>query len=222
MDYSNVSVILRWHTENPLRAVCEAAGITMKRDFNFKDIVESKKMIKRLLDMKHTSVLEHVVFGFFIDGASRAFLAQITRHRICSYTSGSQHYQDHENFSYLYPNGISENGKKRFDRLMNQVNEEYAILKGEGLDISEARMLLPNSCCNKLLMTINARSLVNLFELRLCNRNVMEMRIVVHKIYDLAVNAFPELFEFVGPSCFAFKKCNQGHMKCKKGYWEKV
>tara|TARA_B100001964_G_C14237440_1_gene603194 strand:+ start:1216 stop:1884 length:669 start_codon:yes stop_codon:yes gene_type:complete len=222
MDYNDVRVTLRWHTQNPIKVVCEAAGITMKRNFDFKDVVESKKMIARLLTMKHTSVFEHVVFGFFIDGASRAFLAQVTRHRMCSYTSGSQHYQDHQNFSYLYPNGLSENGKKRFDELVRKINEEYTVMKNAGLDISEARMLLPNACCNKLLVTINARSLVNLFELRLCNRNVMEMRIVVHKIYNLVMAVFPELFGFVGPSCFMDKKCNQGSMKCEKGYWEKV
>ena len=83
MDYNDVRVTLRWHTQNPIKVVCEAAGITMKRNFDFKDVVESKKMIARLLTMKHTSVFEHVVFGFFIDGASRTFLAQVTRHRMC-------------------------------------------------------------------------------------------------------------------------------------------
>ena len=40
----------------------------------------------------HRSVLEHASFTFEIEGVSRALLAQLTRHRVASFSVESQRY----------------------------------------------------------------------------------------------------------------------------------
>ena len=42
--------------------------------------------------MGHLSPIEHASFSFGIEGVSRALLAQITRHRIASFSVQSQRY----------------------------------------------------------------------------------------------------------------------------------
>lgn len=53
---------------------------------------QAAKFIRQIKRSGHTSVLEHASFTFGIDGVSRSLLAQITRHRIASFSVQSQRY----------------------------------------------------------------------------------------------------------------------------------
>ena len=53
---------------------------------------DQSKFLKRLMDMGHQSPVEHASFTFGIEGVSRSLLAQITRHRIASFSVQSQRY----------------------------------------------------------------------------------------------------------------------------------
>ena len=46
--------------------------------------------LERLMDLSHLSPIEHASFTFGIEGVSRSLLAQITRHRIASFSVKSQ------------------------------------------------------------------------------------------------------------------------------------
>lgn len=48
--------------------------------------------LERLMDLSHLSPIEHASFTFGIEGVSRSLLAQITRHRIASFSVKSQRY----------------------------------------------------------------------------------------------------------------------------------
>lgn len=207
--YQSIKVELIRCTEKPLELIKEACKVYMKKD-NINDDI-----CKRLIDMNHTSVFEHVVFTFKISGASRAFLAQITRHRIGSFSSGSQHYQ-------LYTDSDSVMGLEIYQDEdvaihLCAANALYKRLISEGVPREEARMILPNCMVNDLVWTVNARSLINFLNLRLCSRNVYEMRVVAHQVWFLAMIKFPEIFDFVGPDCL-MSKCRQGNMRCKDGF----
>lgn len=215
-----ITVELLQATSNPLRVICEAAKLTMMRGFKGFDEglpQNSPSMPHKILGMNHTSVFEHVVLQFAIRGASRAFLAQLTRHRIASYTSGSQHYQDLREFQYVRPLGLKD--FEKYDKFMACVDDYYRYLRDiEGLAKEEARYILPNACRNDLEVTINARSLINLLNLRCCNRNVFEMRWVACKMLSEARVYFPELFDHIGPDCL-MGGCRQGSMMCKDKYF---
>ena len=82
----------------------------------------------------------------------------------------------------------------------------------------EARQILPNACAVNIIWTVNARSLLNFFEQRLCKRNVAEMQIVAKKIYDVVEAYWPEFAECCGPYCYPSGQCNQRHMSCGEPY----
>lgn len=60
---------------------------------------------------------EHASFTFAIEGVSRALLAQITRHRIASYSVQSQRYVRLDQFEYITPPEVArdEQAREAFD-----------------------------------------------------------------------------------------------------------
>jgi len=212
--YSDIKVSLIKSDDNYLDILSLAANITMKKDF--KDFNKDKihKTIKFMLDADHTSVFEHINYTFLIEGASRSYLAQQTRHRIASYTSGSQHYQNYEDYSANVIDSLDPQLKKLYKESIERSIDDYKMLMELGMKKYEARQVLPNGMQNNLMITINARSLINLFRLRLCYRATEEIRVVTTKMYNLCLNHFPELFQYIGPPCVMSNKCNQGKMTC--------
>ncbi|MBQ2324852.1 MAG: FAD-dependent thymidylate synthase, partial [Clostridia bacterium] len=57
---------------------------------------KTEKFLNMLGDLGHASPFEHVSITFGIEGVSRAVLAQITRHRIASFSVQSQRYVNKE------------------------------------------------------------------------------------------------------------------------------
>lgn len=199
----------------------------------FEDLYEElegqdQNLIDNIIDMDHQSITEHGGFTFLLEGVSRTFLAQTTRHRIASYTSKSQQYQDHSEFPYLVPDGIKHAGLhvvQAYHNFMKASNEFYEqLIKNYGVDKDEARYVLPNACRVNLVITCNTRSLYNYFLQRCCRRNTIEMSFVARKMLRLLVTPnisgydYKWLFHKAGPACLRFGKCNQGHKTCGKPY----
>ncbi len=64
---------------------------------------KTESFLKILSDLGHESPVEHASFTFGIEGVSRALLAQITRHRIASFSVQSQRYVSKLDFEYVTP-----------------------------------------------------------------------------------------------------------------------
>ena len=62
--------------------------------------------LRHALESGHTSVLEHAVYTFKIEGLSRAALAQLTRHRLASFDVQSQRYVKLDNPELVIPESI--------------------------------------------------------------------------------------------------------------------
>jgi len=222
LPYTAASLELMQVTPRPEEMVSLALRMTMKTDLDSKSPKVDGKLCRYLLDANHTSVLEHVVYTFLIRNVSRSFLAQITRHRMASYTSGSQHYQNYSDYPcIIHPGFIEDESAKEFMNLsLTNSYEEYGyLIREHGVPVYEARQLLPNAAATNLLWTINARSLVNFLNLRLCYRNVDEMQLFAEQALSWARQHFPSLFNNVGPQCF-MDRCKQGKMQCKRGPWK--
>lgn len=85
------------------------------------------KFIRKILSSGHHSVLEHVSFTFSIEGVSRSLLAQITRHRIASFSVQSQRYVDMANAPICAPKMIKDNphALRVFEDLMDETHRAY-------------------------------------------------------------------------------------------------
>lgn len=202
---------------------------------------KTAEFVDRLMALGHESPMEHVSFTFGIEGVSRALLAQITRHRIASYSVQSQRYVREKMFEYVLPPEIEQvpEAKEIFIQAMEEDQKHYeeltAILKEKhlkemlesGMDektalgaaekkaIEDARFVLPNACTTKIMMTMNARSLMNFFHHRCCNRAQWEIRELAEEMFKLCYAVAPNLFRNAGPKC-ASGRCPEGKMSCGK------
>jgi len=187
---------------------------------------DQTKYLTKLTDMGHLSPIEHASFTFGIEGVSRTLLAQITRHRIASFSVQSQRYValggDDAGFDYIVPPAIAALGEEelaeyhRQMELMDKWYQEWRVKLGGGKASNEdARFVLPNAAATRIVMTMNARELIHFLSLRCCNRAQWEIREVAWKMLELAYEATPSLFSNAGPSCLS-GKCPEGKMTCGK------
>ena len=101
-EQKKLKVILIRHTPSPEETVALAAKLCYSKAAieNLKEKIsqnDQSAFIEKLMKMGHESVLEHVSFTFGIEGVSRVLLAQLTRHRIASFSVQSQRYVSYEN-----------------------------------------------------------------------------------------------------------------------------
>ncbi len=184
---------------------------------------DNSKFIAKLTDMGHLSPIEHASFTFSIEGVSRSFLAQMTRHRIASFSVRSQRYVSEDAFNYVVPPAIEELGPAAVARFVGQMDTimdwyrdwQGALGRGERSN-EDARFVLPNACETKMVVTMNARELMHFFELRCCNRAQWEIRSVAWLMLREVMKVAPNLFKDCGPGCLR-GACPEGAKSCGKG-----
>ncbi|MDY3118138.1 MAG: FAD-dependent thymidylate synthase [Peptoniphilus sp.] len=203
--------------------------------------VEIERFVAMLADMGHASPMEHVSFTFAIEGVSRVLTHQLVRHRLASYSQQSQRYVRLDRFEYVIPKAIErdEAAKARFVQSMQEahrayedlteqlkavyvkelteagVEEKKAARQAEKRAIEDARYVLPNACETKIVVTMNARSLMHFFTMRLCNRAQWEIREMALAMLKEVKAVAPEIFKQAGPACVT-GPCPEGAMTCGK------
>ena len=241
-----MKVTLIAHTPEPEKTLACAAKLCYSAstiDTVREGLTEEKTaaFVDMLAEIGHESPIEHASFTFGVEGVSRALLAQLTRHRIASFSVQSQRYVREASFEYVLPPEIASipEAAEDYHRAMAEDQAHYealtALLKAkhlktflaEGMDeksanraaekkaIEDARFVLPNACETKLMVTMNARSLMNFFRHRCCNRAQWEIQELANKMLALCVSVAPNLFKNAGPACVG-GACPEGKMTCGK------
>ena len=128
-----MKVSLISHTIEPEKVVATAAKLCYSNSratelFDSISPNEASKFIQKLAEMGHQSPLEHASFTFAIEEVSRSLLAQITRHRIASFSVQSQRYVDmSDKFEPILPKDmmLDEEVKSKFDEIMESISGNY-------------------------------------------------------------------------------------------------
>lgn len=79
--------------------------------------------------------------------------------------------------------------------------------------IEDARFVFPNACATTMIFTMNARTLMNFFHHRCCDRAQWEIRGMANEMLRLVQKACPTLFKWAGASCVK-GVCPEGKMSC--------
>ena len=200
-----------------------------------------ESFLSLLMDLNHESPIEHISFTFGIEGVSRTLTHQLVRHRIASFSQQSQRYVKLEQFEYIIPPNISSNKsakelfikameddqkyyneiteilfQEHYNKYINQgFSEKESKNKAEKESIEDARYIFPNACETKIVITMNARSLLNFFNLRCCNRAQWEIRSLATSMLKEVRKVYPILFKNAGPRCVN-GPCPEGKMSCGK------
>jgi len=231
MDQIKIEIIQKPNVD-PIKFVANSTRLNFKTNDDFfinsnlnnhddKDL----NIITNLIKCKH-SPLEHCSYSILISGASRAFLAQVTRSRIgISYSSGSQHYSNWKKPDFVVPIEIFEKCEelnsieplKDFFNICNKAHDVYQEMQNQyKLTHDVTRAVTPQAMRNNLLITANIRTLLNLIALRICFRNTTEIRYITYKIREALVKECPEIFKLSGPNCFCTGKCSESKLTCGK------
>ncbi len=237
-------VTLMFYTPEPEKAVAAAAKLCyssadIEKTADGLTPEKTASYVRMIAELGHASTLEHASFTFGIEGVSRAFLAQVTRHRIASFSVKSQRYVGESGFSYVVPPEIEaipeakaeflaamEEDRRHYDRLSALLTEKHrrdlvlagedektALSRAKKMSNEDARFVLPNACETQMICTMNARELLHFFSLRCCSRAQWEIRGVANEMLRLAKKAAPDLFRLAGPGCVR-GACPEGKMCC--------
>lgn len=205
-----LKVVLLAHSPDPERLVATAARncysprdvATIDSNWTEEDV---KKMVARVRDAGHLSTFEHTMFTFGVSGVSRALTHQLVRHRHMSFEQKSQRYITLKggHFEYITPPSITARPeiKAKFDSLMRQISEFYSEAVAAGTPAEDARFALPNAAETQIVVTANARALLDFFTLRTCNNAQWEIRELAFAMLRLAKKAAPDLFIRAGATC---------------------
>ncbi len=177
---------------------------------------QAEKLVNKLVAMGHFSTLEHVTFTFAIEGVSRVLSHQLVRHRIASYSQQSQRYVKEHDFATIMPPTVAARPEAaaKFEALMKKIRDLYDEFIEEGIPAEDARYILPNATETKLVCTFNARSLLNFFSLRCCNRAQWEIRRLANLMLKECKKVAPAIFAEAGPTCVSQGICREGAMSC--------
>lgn len=227
MPRSALKVELVAHTPDPERLVAMAARLCyssatieglaarVERD-------DQSAFIGGVIDSGHLAVIEHASFTFGVEGVSRTLLAQVTRHRVASFSVQSQRYVSKEKgFDYILPPSIEALGAEavaEYEQQMRTMHGWYrqwqARLGGKGeASNQDARFVLPGACETRMVFTMNARELLHFFALRCCNRAQWEIRAMADAMLALVYPIAPSIFEGAGPGCIN-GSCPEGKRSC--------
>lgn len=216
-----MNVTLMGHTPQPERTVAMAARLcysptgAAELATNMSEH-QVDSLVEKIADLEHLSTFEHVSFSFAIEGVSRVLTHQLVRHRIASYSQQSQRYVKERDFEYIIPPAIAANAMaiERFEKLMNTIRDTYNELVELGIHQEDARYVLANATETKIVVTMNARSLLHFFKLRCCTRAQWEIRQLANLMREEVRKVAPQLFKKAGPTCETDDYCSEGNMTC--------
>lgn len=209
------------HTPDPQRMVAMSARLCYspvgaEELSENMSVAQVESLLAKIVEMEHLSTLEHVSFTFAIEGISRVLTHQLVRHRIASYSQQSQRYVSEHEFEYIMPPTIGANpsAKEKFEQLMGTIRSTYDELIALGVHKEDARYCLANATETKIVVTMNARTLLHFFELRCCARAQWEIRHLAELMLAEVRGVAPLLFKKAGPTCVTSNYCGEGNLSC--------
>lgn len=205
--------------ENPLKTIYTACRTCYSADYPiniWENAPSEEKMlnlVKKVLASGHHSTIEHCHYVYSISGVSRACTHQLVRHRHMSFSQKSQRYvTEKSQFEYIVPPTIKDPELvNEYNEFMVKISNFYAKLIEKGIPAEDARFILPNGATSSLISSLNLREMIHLANLRLCTNAQHEIRKLVKKMCDLAIEKDPWLSEYLVPKCEANGHCDEIH-----------
>jgi len=158
------------------------------------------------------SCIEHATFNFAIWNISRSCSHELVRHRIASYSELSQRYVDSSDVAFIVPPAIQELAKtdeeayrawvehcersrQLYEELTGKLSEMYGDIESKLERRKKARQaarsVLPNATETRIVVSMNARAVRHLIELRANPAADVEIRALAVKVYRILQDKAP-------------------------------
>jgi thymidylate synthase (FAD) len=185
----------------------ERACRTCYLSFNRYDPPKStEELIKKVIQKRHHSVLEHASATFRIKGGSRVFTHELVRHRLMSPSQESQRYvcyadkpgrKKTRDFDFITPPSfVSENYDfvDKYNKQVEQCYQLYEEMLDAGIPPEDARYILPNATTSEIVITSNFRELRHFFWVRTNERAHWEIRQIAIEMLKIMKKEAPIVF----------------------------
>lgn len=133
----------------------QAARICYKSKRNSEQ--ERIKLIQKLIERGHESVLEHASATFHIV-TDRGISHELVRHRLASFSQESTRYIRYNKIQYI--DNIASK------KVLAAIGKDYKKMLDSGARPGDARCILPNCLKTELIMTANFREWRHVIKLR--------------------------------------------------------
>ena len=161
------------------------------------DVEALKRVLaQRGLGFDPEAMMDHVVYMFEIEDCSRVTTHQLVRHRAVSYDQESQRFSAATREGIVTPPNIQSNeaAYRAYDEALKSVYSAYEKMVAAGVPKEDARYILPSAIKTKLVMTLNARSLMHMVWQRTALQAQWEIRELATTLHGLAKDATPEIW----------------------------
>jgi thymidylate synthase (FAD) len=172
---------------------------------------DSEEYLCNILSSGHGSVLEHANYSFIFDNVSRVFTHEMVRHRAgVAVSQESLRFVLLTDIPFWFPEW-ARNDKDLMNRsitLLHHMEEhqnwmsEHFNLDNGSVPFSEKkhktsfmRRFAPEGVATGMLCTINVRALRHIIAMRTALAAEEEIRIVMDKVAELAIEAAPNLMQ---------------------------
>lgn len=204
---------------------------TINNMSDFESLLErsyTDEFVKTLCDLPHPTLQKFGVINIAIVGASRRFLAQITRHQNeVKFMSGSLQYSDYSDqaqFTVPYEITVADAKsnsavccvtddwhKKKYIAACEYAMNEYKELAAT-VGNDAAGYAAPQGLRNVLLISATPFQWKHMISQRTCHRNTLETQYVMLRVWEELYRLSP-MFADCGPTCI-YGDCLEGKMRC--------
>lgn len=179
------------------------AGLMCTNNFDKSNDFEKNKFLLNMVNEKHYSVIEHLSYSFVVRNISRALLQELARHRLVSLSVLSTRWalkKITKDIEVHYPVYVPATVQQT--NILNEldaISEKLFNLIGEaaasGMPNDILKYYIQESLCTSLVLTVNARELIHIFELRTSKRALKEFRILCYSLFESLPEDHKFLFE---------------------------
>lgn len=182
----------------------------------------SNDTVTAISKLPHPTIQKFAVITVAIVGASRRFLAQITRHQNeVKFMSASLQYSNYAGQAdFAVPYEILTAPKAIQEMYLESCKSDmdcYEELCAAGIGHDAAGYVTPQGLRNVLIISATPYQWKHIIGQRVCRRNTDETRIVLLKIWQELFSLSQVLFapDLTGPFCQR-DQCLEGKMSCKE------
>jgi len=208
---------INYFNASEMLCAIEMAGRTCYKSFDQITSESAVRFVKKLIERGHESVIEHEKISVRIL-CDRGVMAELTRHRLASFSVESTRYCDYQNhvafvippWCNIEPGEFGTEPQDEPDACLAQVTDDpstytwlmtmagaeraYKSLRQAGWTPEEARTVLPNSLKTEMVMSANLREWRHFFKLRTAKAAHPQMREITIPMLQEFKLKLPEVF----------------------------
>lgn len=197
-------------TENPIQHMGKMAGVCYGT--NTQDPIKNYKRGLDVLKANHGRVLEFPEVTLELTGYSNRVIRELYTHIIgvTRLQESTRYVSMRDKFTHYYTPQSIQNNEKALDiysYTMETLSNAYQSLIELGISKEDAGNLVPLGQHTKIVLKVNLRALINMFEVRTCDRAYIEYRILMGDIKSTLTNLDQEWDEIM--SEYAITKCDK-------------